>query len=62
MQRPGEHEHHFAHASSSPYTRWWSNEIRLDERWREELRPSVRAEIERRMSGRFLDRERYLAA
>ena len=61
MQRFGEREHHFAHASRSPYTRQWSSEIRLDERWREELRPPVRAEIERRMSDRF-DRERYLAA
>jgi hypothetical protein len=48
MRGPQEHEHHFAHSSSSPYTHSNAGEIRLDERWRDELEPAVRAEIERR--------------
>jgi hypothetical protein len=53
MLQPREHEHHFAHSSSSPYTRSWANEIRLDERWRHELEPAVLAEIDRRTQGRL---------
>jgi len=49
MRRPGEHAHHFAHSSTSPYTQSWVNEIRLDERWRSELAPAVRGEVERHM-------------
>ncbi len=54
MLRPQEHEHHFAHSSSSPYTRSWSGEIRLDERWRKELEPAVLTEIERRTRARLV--------
>lgn len=49
MLYPQDREHHFAHSSISPYTRSWASEIKLDERWREELSPAVRARIERRM-------------
>jgi hypothetical protein len=62
MARLVEREHHFAHSSRSRYAQSLANEIRLDERWREELAPSVRAEVERRMRACLYDRERYLAA
>lgn len=42
-----EREHHFAHSSRSA-SRYLS-EIRLDQRWRQELAPAVRAELERRI-------------
>jgi len=41
-------EHHFAHSSRSQYAGSLA-EIRLDQRWRYELAPAVRAEVERRM-------------
>ena len=54
MRRPQEHEHHFAHSSSSPYARFWADGIRLDQRWRDELEPDVLAEIERRTQARLI--------
>ena len=40
-----EREHHFAHSSRSAH----GKQIRVDQRWRHELAPAVRAEVERRM-------------
>jgi hypothetical protein len=54
MLRPQDHEHHFAHSSSSSYTHSWSGEIRLDERWRGELDAGVLAQIERRTQARLI--------
>jgi len=54
MKRPHEHEHHFAHSSTSEYARLWSDEIRLDQRWRKELEPGVLAEIEQRAQSQLL--------
>ena len=54
MLRPQEHEHHFAHSSTSPYARSLSDEIRLDQRWRDELAPMVRTEVERRAQARLI--------
>lgn len=48
MLRPAERVHHFVHSSASGYLKA-SNEIRLDERWREELTPSQLAAIEAEM-------------
>jgi hypothetical protein len=47
MRRPREHEHHFAHSSTSSYARSWSDEVKLDQRWRDELGPAVRVQVER---------------
>jgi len=49
MQQPQEREHHFVHSSTSPYARSWSDEVKLDQRWRDELMPAVRSEVEQRM-------------
>jgi hypothetical protein len=49
ISRPDMAEHHFAHSSRSSYGRSVNNEIRVDQRWRDELAPAVRAEVERRM-------------
>jgi len=54
MERPHEHEHHFAHSSTSRYGRSWSEEVRLDQRWRDELEPAVCAEVERRAQARLI--------
>src|SRR5262249_35838093 len=54
MLRPGEHEHHFAHSSTSTYTRSFVEQIKLDQRWRDELDPAVLAEIERRTQERLI--------
>ena len=45
MLRPADQVHHFVHSSASGYLKA-SNEIRRDERWREELRPDQVAAIE----------------
>jgi len=50
MQELGQGEHHFAHSSRSPN----ANQIRIDERWRNELAPAVLAEVERRMQARLI--------
>jgi hypothetical protein len=54
MLRPQEHEHHFAHSSTSAYTHSWSGAIRHDERWRKELAPAALAEVERRTQARLV--------
>ena len=48
MLRPAEKDHHFVHSSTSGYLKA-SNEIRLDERWREELPAEAIREVERVM-------------
>ncbi len=53
MTRLDGDQHHFAHSSRSPYAGAFE-EIRLDQRWRSELAPTVRAEVERRMQARLI--------
>ena len=48
MLRPAEKDHHFVHSSVSGYLKA-SNEIRRDERWREELSVDAIREVERVM-------------
>jgi len=48
MLEPAAKQHHFIHSSMSPYLKG-TNEIRLDERWREDLSPYWIAEVERTM-------------
>ena len=48
MLRPADQPHHFVHSSASGYLRA-SNEIRLDERWRNELSAENLARIEKAM-------------
>lgn len=59
MLRPVDHELHYTHANRLQFL-GRGNEIRLDERWREELSADLLEEIGHHMSrSRFL-RERYL--
>ncbi len=60
MLHPSRAEHHFIHASISPYTKT-SDTIECDERWRDELSPAEIAGIERVMAKWPLLRDRYLA-
>jgi hypothetical protein len=62
MLRPQEQEHHFAHSSTSSYTKSQASEIRLDERWRRELAPELATRIEEKMRGLKLEPARYLKA
>jgi hypothetical protein len=48
MLRPADAAHHFVHSSASPYLKG-TNEIRLDERWREDLTPEQVDNVERVM-------------
>ncbi|HUS24344.1 MAG TPA: sulfotransferase [Candidatus Binatia bacterium] len=48
MLDPSAQAHHFAHSSTSSYTKT-QKEIRLDERWRAELSPDLVTRIEQRM-------------
>ena len=59
MQRPADQKHHFIGPSRSPYLKG-SNELRVDERWRTELRAPLLAEIEKAVARVPLPRERYL--
>lgn len=60
MLCPSRTEHHFIHASISPYTKT-SDAIECDERWRAELRRDEIDRIERVMAKWPLLRDRYLA-
>lgn len=58
--RPGDHSQHFVHSNPFDYL-GRGNEIRLDERWRDELPADVRGEIEACMRRSSFLRARYLS-
>lgn len=60
MLRPSQGDHHFIHASISPYLKG-CDVLRADERWRRELSPPQQQKIEEIMAGRAFLRDRYLA-
>jgi hypothetical protein len=60
MLRPADRVHHFVHSSASGYLRE-SNEIQLDERWRDELPAQALARIEAAMERLEVFRNRSLA-
>ncbi len=60
LLRPAGKVHHFIHSSYSDYLKG-SNEIRLDERWRQELTPEEIDRITKVMASFPVLRDRYLA-